>query len=149
MFSFKGSWHPVQMAHTSATEIFHQSSRSEGLLHSGNLSLRQQMNQTATKKTIHSANHQIITGIFIMLVKCKKTSTSKPYTQYVWILTRKAHIVNKSSICETPIMHIHKVTDQINCTFIELKIPYPLLTQCSLFSPLFLNSQSDEFMLFF
>jgi len=149
MYSCKGSWHPVRMAHTSAAELFHRSSRSEGVLHSGNLSLRQQMHQTATKKTTHSANHQNITGIFNMLVKCMKTSTSRSYIQYVWFLTSKAHFVTISSICETPIMHLHKVTDQLNCTLIELKIPYRLHTLCSLFSPLFFNSQSDEFILFF
>lgn len=148
MYSCKGSCHPVQTAHTSAAELFHQSSRSEGLLHSGNLSLRQQMHQTATKKTTHSTNHQNIMGIFIMPVKCMKISTSRPYIQYVWILTRKAHTVNIPSICETFIMPSHKFTDQLNFTFIELKIPHFLLAQCSLFSPKFLTLQWSIYTVF-
>jgi len=115
MCSCKGSCHPVRMAHTSAAELCHRSSKSEGLRHSGNLSLRQQMHQTATKKTTLSGNHQIITGIFIMPVKYMKISTSRPYIQYVWILIRKAHIVNISGICETSVMPSHKFTEQLNC----------------------------------
>jgi len=124
------------MAHTSAAELFHRFIRSEGVLHSENLSLRQQMHQTATTKTTYSANHQNITGICMMQVKCMKTSTSRPYNSYVWILSRKAHFVNISIVCEPSIMNLHKVIHQLNCTFIHLKIPYPLLTQCSLISPL-------------
>ena len=134
MYSRKGSWHSVRMAHTSAAEFFHRSSRSEGLLHSGNLYLRQQMHQTATTKTTHSAIHKNITGSFTVLVKCMKTPTSKPYIQYVWIPSGKAHIVNISSVCENPIMHLHKFTHQLNCTFIDLTLEaqrrpvWPLLT---------------------
>ena len=103
MYSCKGSCHPVRTARTSAAEPFHRSSRSEGLLHSGNLSLRQQMHQTATEKTTYSANHQNITGIFMMLVKCMKTSTSRPYIQYVWILTRLCahHQEKQLCLCDT------------------------------------------------
>jgi len=66
-----------------------------------------------------------------------KISTSRPYIQYVWILTRKSPTVNISSICETSTMPWHNFTGQLNCTFI--KIPYILFTQYSLLSPQFLT----------
>jgi hypothetical protein len=50
MYSCKGSCHPVQMGHTSAAELCHQFSKWEGLLHSGNLSSRQQTHQTENNR---------------------------------------------------------------------------------------------------
>jgi hypothetical protein len=77
MYSCKGSCHPVRMGHTSAEGLFHQSSRLEDLRRSGNLSLRQQTHQTATKKTTLSANHQNIM-VTIILVKRVKQSLYRP-----------------------------------------------------------------------
>jgi hypothetical protein len=65
------------MGNTSAAELFHLSSKWEGHLHSGNLSLRQQMHQTETNKTTLSANHKNITGIFIKVDNSMKISTLK------------------------------------------------------------------------
>ena len=144
MYSCKGSCHPVRMAHTSAAELFHQSSRLVGLLHSGNLSLRQQMHQTATKKTTHSANHQNIMGIFSQVHEnihlkalypvCVNSDQKKPYCKHIKYLWNVHYALTQFY---WPIkLYFYKDTIHfIHTIFSTL--------------PTIFNSQSEAFILFF
>lgn len=95
MYSCKGSFHPVQMGHTSAAELFHQFSRWEGLLHSGNLSSGPRMPQTERNMyTIFSYTPKYYNRHLITVVKSMKTPYLKLHVQWKWTPVRTDHFAN-------------------------------------------------------